>query len=130
MRSGDMDAILLQQIERLGAVAVREHQFHACRLRVAREHRDAGVAPRDQNAIPEARIVEVDLDIHLAGIRRFARGDGVARGDVPRHGRWRRGQQALADAAQLHRLSGFEFARARQQECLLAPEGRRRRGLR
>ena len=51
VRARDMDAAILQQLERLRAVAVRQHQLHAGGLQMVSQHRDSRVASGDENSI-------------------------------------------------------------------------------
>ena len=78
MRAGDMNAALLEEKERLGAVSMRENQFHTSQLHVTREHGYPRIASRNEDAIPKIVVRVIDLHLRLPAINRFAGDNRVA----------------------------------------------------
>ena len=65
VRPGDVRQPSFEKLEGSRAVAMREHQLDSGRLHVAREHRDGGIATRDQQPVSE--IIAGVQTLHFRG---------------------------------------------------------------
>jgi hypothetical protein len=106
-----------------------QDEFDARGLKVAGEHRDAGVATGHEEPTAEIGAGVENLNSGLASTGRTARDDRVRRGKVPRHRRWRAGHQPLINPAELNGLPGANAAGTGQQCRLLRAQATARRWL-
>ena len=128
MRTGHVDDSLLQQRQRLRAIALRDDQFDSGAEHVAGEHGDARIAAGDENAVGQVVFGVKELDRSFRGFGGeggrgdVAKQDRIGGGQIPGERRRRRGDGAAVHAAELHGIAGARGVRLGQQRHLLGGE--------